>query len=195
MSFRLFAILLSLAVLAGCGSRKTVVYPACKIRPNPHPAPELSHETKISYLDAVNRMRAKPRRCGNKVYAAAKPLQWDDTLYKAAYEHSKDMAMCCHFSHEGSGRESDWTAKAQSLGRCSSFVNRIENNGYTKHRTVAENIAYGANTLEGVMRQWIGSEGHCRNIMNPLFTDFGMAKAAASDGRYYWTQTFGADIP
>jgi len=192
MYLRLGSILFFLFLLSGCGSQKKVVYyPACKIKPVPHHAPALDAGTKARYLAAVNKMRAEPRRCGGRSYGAARPLQWSDKLYRAAYEHSKDMATCCHFSHSGSGRESDWTAKTQQLGKCSSFVNRIENNGYTKHRGVAENIAYGSYTFDRVMQQWINSEGHCANIMNPAFTEFGMAKVKSADGRYYWTQDFG----
>ena len=193
MCLRFCSIVFFLLFLSACGSHKEVVYyPACKIKPLPHNAPRLDTGTKARYLSAVNQMRAEPRRCGGKIYRAAQPLQWSDKLYRAAYEHSKDMAACCYFSHSGSGKTSDWTAKVQQLGKCSSFVNRIENNGYTKYRGVAENIAYGSYTFDKVMQQWIHSEGHCANIMNPKFTEFGMAKVKSADGRYYWTQNFGA---
>jgi len=191
MILQFYMIVTALFMLNACGRHKQVVYSASKIRPIPHAAPVLDEEIKTSYLDAVNRMRAQPRRCGDKVYAAAKPLQWNDTLYLSSYEHSKDMAICSHFSHNGSGTQSDWTAKTQNFGRCSSFAHRIENNGYLGYRGISENIAYGAKKLETVMQQWIGSEGHCRNIMNPKYSEFGMAKFALEDGIPYWTQNFG----
>ena len=178
--------------IGGCGSSKKVVYPSCKITPFPHAAPQIDPHQRSVYLQAVNRMRAQPRRCGSRTYAAAKPLRWNRKLYLAAYEHSRDMASCCHFSHHGSGKASDWTATAQQLGKCSSFVDRIENNGYTRHLAIAENIAYGMRSVEEVMQQWIESPGHCKNIMNPSFTEFGMAQVKDSSGRYYWTQTFGS---
>jgi len=186
-----FIVVLGLFTLPGCGKQKHLVYPASNIKPIPHLTPELDEKTKDQYLTAVNRMRAYPRQCGKKVYPAANPLRWNNTLYSASYEHSKDMAICSHFSHNGSGKQSDWTAKTQDLGRCSSFVNRIENNGYIGQRGVSENIAYGAKSVEQVVQQWINSEGHCRNIMNPKYTEFGMAKFVSEDGRHYWTQNFG----
>ena len=182
-------------LLNGCGSSKRVVYPVCNISPRPYAAAELSEETKKRYLEAVNRARKIPRQCGDKVYAAAKALVWNESLYRAAYEHSYDMAICSHFSHTGSGEESDWTAKRQNIGDRSSFVDRIENNGYTRHMMIAENIAYGMESVDEVMSRWLASEGHCANIMNPSFTEFGMAQVADANGRYYWTQTFGSQHP
>jgi uncharacterized protein YkwD len=178
-------------LLSGCGSHRYAGYSANKIKTVPYKAPRIDAATKQSYLEAVNRMRSQPRQCGRKFYAAARPLEWKDTLYRASYEHSKDMADCSHFSHNGSKTQSDWTAQTQNLGRCSSFVNRIENNGYLRYKGIAENIAYGAKSADEVMQQWIASEGHCVNIMNPKFTEFGMAKVVAPDGRHYWTQNFG----
>jgi len=195
MILRLYAVLALLLILGGCGTGKRVVYPVSKVHPVPHRAPVPDAAVKKQYLNAVNRMRTEPRQCGNKHYRAAKPLRWNESLYHAAYEHSKDMAQCSYFSHSGSGTQSDWTAKVQDLGRCSSFANRIENNGYLRHRGISENIAYGATNVESVMQQWMNSEGHCRNIMNPKYTEFGMAQVRSQNGIYYWTQNFAASIP
>ena len=191
MILRTAVIVYGLILLSGCGSHKHVIYPASKVQPVPYRSSNIDVSEKKLYLESVNRIRAHARQCGRKYYAEARPLKWSDTLYRAAYEHSKDMALCSHFAHSGSGTESDWTAEKQKLGRCSTFINRIENNGYLRYRGIAENIAYGAKSTDTVMRQWIGSERHCANIMNPRFTEFGMAKVIASDGRYYWTQDFG----
>jgi uncharacterized protein YkwD len=191
MILRLYFLLAMLFILSGCGVHKRVVYPVSKVHPIPYTAPTLDNAVKKQYLDAVNRMRAKPRQCGNKIYHAAKPLRWNENLYNAAYEHSKDMAQCSHFSHSGAGTQSDRTAKVQNLQRCSTFANRIENNGYLRHRGISENIAYGATSIESVMQQWISSEGHCWNIMNPKYTEFGMAQVRSQNGVTYWTQNFG----
>jgi len=191
---RLTLIFLAIFMLSACGSRKRVVYPISNINPAPYSTSKLDRKTQLHYLSVVNNMRSKTRKCGNTVYKAANPLKWNDGLYKASYEHSKDMAVCSHFSHNGSGTQSDWTAKNQKLGKCSSFVNRIENNGYIKHRGLSENIAYGAKSIEMVMQQWIDSKGHCKNIMNPLYTEVGIAEVVSEKGVHYWTQTFGSRI-
>ena len=191
MRLRLYFVLAMLFILGGCGAHKRVVYPVSTMKPAPYHAPVPDSAVKKHYLDAVNRMRAETRQCGNRTYGPAKPLKWNESLYNAAYEHSKDMAQCDYFSHSGSGKQSDRTAKVQNLQRCSTFVNRIENNGYLGYRGISENIAYGAKSLERVMPQWIASEGHCRNIMNPKYTEFGMAQARSKKGVSYWTQNFG----
>jgi len=183
-----------LLIIHGCGSSKHVIYPACSIEPVPYNAVTIDNQMKRKYLAAVNKARSVTRKCGNRIYVATEPLRWNESLYRAAYEHSYDMAKCAHFSHRGSGMESDWTGKHQSRGS-SRFVERIENNGYTRHLSVAENIAYGMNDPDEVMQQWLASEGHCDNIMNPSFTEFGMARVKDASGRYYWTQTFGSQYP
>jgi len=191
MMMQLYSLLAMLFILSGCGVQKRVVSPVRTVHPITSRAPVPDNSIKKHYLSAVNRMRSETRQCGNRIYRSAKPLRWNESLYKAAYEHSKDMAQCSHFSHNGSGTQSDRTAKVQNLQRCSTFVNRIEHNGYLGHLGVSENIAYGATSVEGVMQQWISSEGHCRNIMNPKYTEFGMAQVRSQNGVTYWTQNFG----
>jgi uncharacterized protein YkwD len=163
--------------------------------PHPYPAPVLDSRTETNYLTGINAVRAKARYCGNEGYFSAAPaLQWSDALYKAAYEHSNDMRQTGLFSHKGSGMSSDRTAMVQHLGRGSSFKERIENNGYTAWRHIAENIAEGPFDIESVLERWIRSDKHCANIMNPVFTHVGMArtKKKGSSPSSFWTQTFAA---
>jgi len=63
---------------------------------------------------------------------------------------------------------------------------RIRNAGYS-WTAYGENIAKGYTTEQAVMDAWIKSEEHCINIMNPVFTELGAAKAGS-----YWVQEFGA---
>ncbi len=179
-------LLLTISVLAGCGSRK--VYKQSTINSKPYAAPKIDDSIKYKYLTAINTFRSQGRSCGTAGYFSAAPaLRWNDSLYRASYEHSRDMMQSNSFSHKGSQSTFDWTAKAQSLSRASSFKDRIKNNGYTKWKNIAENIAMGSYTVDQVMDQWISSDGHCANIMNPQFTDVGMAQFNA-----FWTQDFSA---
>lgn len=52
-------------------------------------------------------------------------------------------------------------------------------------RTAGENIAMGQRSPESVMKEWMNSEGHRSNILNPSFTSIGV-------GYYngYWVQLF-----
>ena len=179
-------------IFVGCGT-KNLHYKQSNVISHPYPAPKIDASVKKRYLNAVNTMRSKGRNCGNMGYfAPAQALQWNDALYHAAYEHSADMLSTKKFTHGGSGRNSDWTAKVQHLGRASNFKDRMENNGYKQWRKLAQNIASGMPSLEGTMQQWRESEHHCVNIMNPVFTTFGMAHTADKGSKliHYWTQNF-----
>lgn len=54
----------------------------------------------------------------------------------------------------------------------------------------AENIAMGQQTPEAVVKSWMNSEGHRKNILNPNYTDLGVGLAKTSSGTPYWTQMF-----
>jgi uncharacterized protein YkwD len=41
------------------------------------------------------------------------------------------------------------------------------------------------------MDQWMGSDGHCANIMNPSFTEIGVGYYPGGQWGHLWTQNFG----
>jgi uncharacterized protein YkwD len=57
--------------------------------------------------------------------------------------------------------------------------------------TAGENVAYGYPTGRRVVRAWMRSEGHRRNILDPGFRLLGMAAARDDDGTVYAAQVFG----
>jgi uncharacterized protein YkwD len=128
-------------------------------------------------LDLVNRARARGRSCGAERFAAAPPLQVSDALFRAARTHARDMARHGYFEHESrNGR----TPK-----------DRVQKEGY-RLRFTGENIAFGPETAEEVVQGWLGSPGHCANMMDPRFSDMGAAVAKGRQrGHYYWVQEFG----
>ena len=129
-------------------------------------------------LDLVNQARATPRNCGNRAFNAARPVRWNDSLAEASRLHAEDMARYNYFSHSGR----DGSDPAQ----------RVERAGYT-YRTTGENIAGGQMRPEDAMAGWIKSPTHCANLMNPAFTEMGVAFAVdpRSEMGVYWTQAFG----
>jgi uncharacterized protein YkwD len=133
--------------------------------------------SEVNMLEQVNQARSQARACGSTHYSATEPLNWDCKLQQAALIHSNDMAENNFFSHTGS----------DGLGP----GYRINAQNYIP-QTWGENIAAGYQTIESVMSAWLDSPGHCRNIMNPVFTDFGMALAQNLNADYneYWTQEF-----
>jgi uncharacterized protein YkwD len=130
-------------------------------------------------LRIVNQYRAAGAVCGARgSFAAAGALTLNAQLASAAYAHSRDMADNDYFSHDSRD------------GR--TMVDRINAAGYN-WSTVGENIAAGYGSVQAVVAGWMGSDGHCANLMNPRFTELGMACAsnAASTFGSYWTQDLG----
>jgi len=177
--------------------------------PYPIEAPALSQETIDAYLKAINDARAQGRDCGTAedgtevgYKEAADPVTWNDALYRASYEHSRDLALSNTFSHTGSATESDWTYVVQELSSGSTTQERIENNNYLNWHFLGENITAGyidgndpIDTPEEAVLQWIESPLHCGTLMSPDYTEVGMAyfydANGSSEYRHYWTQVFG----
>jgi uncharacterized protein YkwD len=125
----------------------------------------------------INRARAQPRRCGNRAFAAAPPLQSSALLRRAAEAHAQDMLNHDYFAHEGQ----DGSSPAQRVGAT----------GY-RYQIVGENIASGPQTAADAAAGWLASPAHCENIMDPRFSESGIAYAASGSGapRIYWVQVF-----
>jgi len=143
--------------------------------PAPHPAIPASADREI--LEVINAARAQGRRCGGKYYPPVAPLVFNPALTAAATVHSRDMASHAEFEHRGH----DGSSPSQ----------RVEVAGYAA-RVVGENIAAGEMTPAEAAKGWLASPPHCENIMDPRFTDTGIALAVnyAAPFRMYWTQDF-----
>ncbi len=135
------------------------------------PEPEAGVQAWDEMLTAVNEVRAQGATCGPREMAPAAPLIWDSRLEAAAVLHSRDMARHGRFDHRGS----------DGLGT----GERVRRAGYD-WRVVGENIAKHQRTVAEVVEDWVGSPGHCRQLLDPGFLEIG---AAEEDG--YWTQVFG----
>lgn len=84
-------------------------------------------------------------------------------LQKAARAHSKDMIRRDYFSHDTKGRNQ-------------SACERVRSYGY-RYRLCGENIAYGSGRYGepgSIMRRWMKSDGHRRNILNGKFREVGI---------------------
>lgn len=165
--------------------------PATQTQDTTEPTSRVSAALRQEYLDLLNAARAETQDCGSMgVFDPAPALSWNVRLDNAAYEHSYDMAQSNTFAHTGSGTATDTTAQDQALGRGSSFSERIKNNGYTQYRKAGENIGAGYATAQEVVDAWLASDHHCANLMDPAFTEVGMAlvEKADSDYGFYWSQ-------
>lgn len=131
-----------------------------------------SADLPAAMLAAVNARRAAAASCGSAgSFAAAGTVAWNARLASAAQGHAADMAAHASLSHTGSNG--------------SSLVDRLASAGYAWSAT-AENIAYGSTSVAGVMSLWMGSAGHCANVMGSAYTAIGAACASAADGTPYW---------
>ncbi|WP_414625148.1 CAP domain-containing protein [Calothrix sp. CCY 0018] len=121
--------------------------------------------------EVVNLVNNERRKAG------LSPLRIHSRLNASAQAHSNDMARNNFMSHTGSDG--------------SSMGDRIKRYGYN-FRRAAENVAAGQSSPQDVMRSWMNSPGHRKNILNGNFRDIGVGYARG--GRYgtYWTQNFGA---
>jgi hypothetical protein len=68
---------------------------------------------------------------------------------------------------------------------------RLDYVGYDDWSRSGENIAFGFETADQVMAAWMASPGHRANILDPSFTEIGVAYQVAADGTPYWVQVFG----
>lgn len=130
---------------------------------------------RIAMLEAVNAARSQARVCGATSMPAVDPLVWDDRLEDAALIHTEDMHGNSFFDHTS---HTDGSTPGA----------RLQREGY-QFSNMGENIAINSATdPQQTVGQWLNSEGHCMNIMNAKFVDFGAAKKGN-----YWTQVFGLE--
>jgi uncharacterized protein YkwD len=126
-------------------------------------------------LTLTNQERSKTCKCGGKKQKAVAPLIWNDVLAKAAKTQAMFLAKKNGISHTGANG--------------STVASRVKKLGY-QWTWVGENIAKGQESLTEVMADWMKSPGHCRNIMNGGFAEFGAAVAIATNGQLVWVQVF-----
>ncbi len=148
------------------------------------PAPSRSREDRPEKTSAreispeeLEALRSRLVESHNKIRTEAKlkKLTVNRKLMAAAQAHAEDMAARRKMSHTG--------------GDGSSSSERIKARGYRYFRT-GENIAAGYFSLERVMKGWMDSPGHKRNILGG-FSEIGVGCAVDEAGRRYWCVTFG----
>jgi uncharacterized protein YkwD len=128
-----------------------------------------SEESRIMQL--VNRERTK---------AGLAQLKLSARLAVEARGHSYDMALRHYFSHQSA----DGVSPEQRIrGSGIDYVEVGENiymDDYPDHQRLAERAVRG----------WLGSPGHRKNMLSPVFTEAGVGLARAADGSTYVTQDF-----
>lgn len=107
-----------------------------------------------------------------------RPLSLNSALIAAAQRHSDDQAARDLMTHDGS----DGTHAAE----------RASAAGYN-WRTIAENVLMRLDLhAAGAFDQWWNSPDHLANMLNPDFTQVGIAYARSATGLYYYTMVLAA---
>jgi uncharacterized YkwD family protein/spore coat assembly protein SafA len=104
-----------------------------------------------------------------------KPLKANWQLSRVARYKSQDMKTRNYFTHTSPAYGSPFDMmKAFGI----SFS------------TAGENIAAGQATAQEVMKSWMNSPGHRKNILSASFTEIGVGYVSGGSYRHYWTQMF-----
>lgn len=114
-------------------------------------------------------------------------LKLDEKLAYAARYHAKDMAMENYFEHDSYDR------KKNRLRKSCNIFERI--GAFANYNYLAENISAGQLTPEEVLKAWMKSPGHKKNILNKDMTLLGVGFYENEDSEYgvYWVQNFGGN--
>ncbi len=130
-------------------------------------------------LHLVNAVRASGTRCGGREFGPVPPVKLSTALTDVAYHHASDMAAHDYFEHEDLAGHTP--------------ADRVRAVGY-REKLVGENIAYGPQSADEVVRGWLDSPGHCENIMDSRFAEMGVAFAAGQAAKrgLYWVQVLAA---
>ncbi len=131
---------------------------------------QLTIETMTAQINATRRANGR------------EPMTYNATLAQAARVQANLMASKDQLSHD--------------LGK--TLRERVnEAGGYPG--AIGENVGGGYATLEGVIRGWLDSASHKSTLLNPKFTEFGLAVARVPSGRkskygIYWSFVAGGDL-
>ena len=106
-------------------------------------------------------------------------LSRNGKLDSAALNHARDMANRGFFSHntpEGGTPDQRILAAGYSFSWWGENIYKS-----------APNDA----SAQSAFTSWVNSSGHRANMLSSNFTQIGIGRATAADGRTYWTNTFG----
>ena len=167
-----------IAVQESTPAKTPVQKPAPAPAPTPTPAQEPAEVQKPAATaptsSAVSAYEQKVVELTNQERAKSglKPLVLDNELSKVAREKSRDMQNKGYFSHT-----------SPTYGSPFDMMKKF---GIT-YRSAGENIAMGQGTPEEVVKAWMNSDGHRKNILSSNFTHIGVGHVANGN---YWTQMF-----
>jgi len=126
------------------------------------PSPAEANQAAVSMLNSIRAQMGKP------------PVRYNKRLERAARAHAKDMAQ--------SGVRGHVSSNGAQLS------DRVKRSGY-KFCFAAENVGWGQKSMQGVMKAWLNSSGHRKNMLTGKAQEVGIAEA--QDG--VWVMVLGRD--
>lgn len=139
--------------------------------------PETWRDYEKQVFALVNLHRQRGVTCSGTDYDPAPPLTWDTTVRNAARSHSLDMARNDIYGHRGS----DGSLPGQRLAEA----------GCDDCQGAGEAINRTFGTPFEAVRSWVGSESHCKRMVDPDtgYTHMGAGYTRAPGAQYehYWT--------
>lgn len=129
------------------------------------PQPSMAEADSLALLKLVNIQRALPAACNGLPALSA-----NKRLTQLAQRHSQYLSSRKRLSHRGQ--------HGDTLGQ------RASSTGYQWHH-IAENLAHTELGPINVIKLWMQSRPHRKNLCNHRYTEFG---AANTNG--YWTAVF-----
>ena len=128
---------------------------------NATPAPEA---WQAEALRLLNEARTHGCNCGYTHMPAVAPLTFSLKLSRVAKGHAQYLETKNAIGHRGRGGTRVGQRAAQA--------------GY-RWRYIGENIAMGYPGTAANVAAWLGSPGHCSNIMDAHYTEMGIARAGS----------------
>lgn len=126
----------------------------------------------------INQRRRAGVICGSRGYfAPTTPLAVDYRLQCAARAHSVDMGSRNFVGHRNPDGD-NYVVRARRAGFRATYI--------------GENIAAHLRDPVVVVRGFVGSDGHCANLMNPAFRFIGVGLHETTSS--YWTVLFGLPV-
>ena len=122
----------------------------------------LSPATRPAHADPLDARHIVRLTNESRRQAGLPPVTIDDKLMAAAKAKLFDMLKQDYFAHRTPDGRQPW-AFMQAAGY--------------RFQVAAENLAKGYDNEPELQRAWMKSRGHRANILNPLFTEIGVADA------------------
>lgn len=119
-------------------------------------------QIELDVLDAVN---------DHRISKGLSVLKRVDGITFQAHDHNKYMIQNNKVSHDNFSKR--YTALVNEIGA----------------KAVGENLAYGYQTSDAVLKAWLNSESHRENLEGD-HTHFGLSISQDSNGRNYFTNIF-----